>query len=319
MAALRCCFSAKDSWLVAGGSSSDMSLSTGYPGMGGGRPCSVSRIPSTTFSNSASVSSFPSPPRTVQIFILRSSRLDANPMLMAVSSLSPVSTQTLMLALRSNSIACGTPSCNLSSIAVAPNSMRSRSISSYAASTLSALFSSDVDAALNRVLFWAQALEDDVISAFAEQDNIVPGCRAADDNRHPFAGGIELNDLQRLELVLGAENVNDKARATARNEREADIASGGDEGGLVGRLGLVIKRDLDGWIRRGKLVGDGRQALATLELEVDLGNVKLSSAPLHSSNGFRGEVCGGCIQRHAIGQVQFFLPRVYPIKRVTIM
>ena len=50
-------------------------------------------------------------------------------MLMAVSTLSPVSTQSLISALASSWIVSGTPSCNRSSMAVAPTISKSLSIS----------------------------------------------------------------------------------------------------------------------------------------------------------------------------------------------
>mmetsp|Transcript_82960 Transcript_82960/g.235350 ORF Transcript_82960/g.235350 Transcript_82960/m.235350 type:complete len:318 (+) Transcript_82960:2145-3098(+) len=54
------------------------------------------------------------------------------PMLRAVSSLSPVSTQSLMPAFRMLSTAAGTPSCSLSSMAEAPTTSRPLSISTAA-------------------------------------------------------------------------------------------------------------------------------------------------------------------------------------------
>ena len=56
---------------------------------------------------------------------------------MAVSSLSPVATQILIPAFFKSAIASGTPSCNLSSIAVAPSSTSPPSISSDTRSTSS--------------------------------------------------------------------------------------------------------------------------------------------------------------------------------------
>lgn len=60
--------------------------------------------------------------------------------------LSPVSTQILMFANIKFAIVWGTPSCSLSSIAVTPISIMSRSISSYIASRSSSLFSNDTAA-----------------------------------------------------------------------------------------------------------------------------------------------------------------------------
>jgi hypothetical protein len=56
-------------------------------------------------------------------------------MLIAVSCLSPVNTHTLMLAFLRAEMVSGTPSCNLSSIAVAPNNVMSFSIASATSST----------------------------------------------------------------------------------------------------------------------------------------------------------------------------------------
>ena len=53
------------------------------------------------------------------------------PMLTAVSTLSPVSIQTLMPAARMKAIVSGTSSCSLSSIAVHPMSSSPLSISSW--------------------------------------------------------------------------------------------------------------------------------------------------------------------------------------------
>mmetsp|Transcript_3683 Transcript_3683/g.9268 ORF Transcript_3683/g.9268 Transcript_3683/m.9268 type:complete len:263 (+) Transcript_3683:1445-2233(+) len=72
----------------------------------------------------------------------------ANPMFSAVSCLSPVSTQILIPALASVAMASGTPTCSLSSIAVAPTMIMSFSISSAAASSAPSLSSSAVVAAL---------------------------------------------------------------------------------------------------------------------------------------------------------------------------
>mmetsp|Transcript_51619 Transcript_51619/g.136349 ORF Transcript_51619/g.136349 Transcript_51619/m.136349 type:complete len:257 (+) Transcript_51619:1994-2764(+) len=64
------------------------------------------------------------------------------PMLRAVSSLSPVSTQSLTPALRMFSMASGTLSWSLSSIAVAPTMLRSFSINSATSAIAFSLFSS---------------------------------------------------------------------------------------------------------------------------------------------------------------------------------
>jgi hypothetical protein len=60
-------------------------------------------------------------------------------MLIAVSILSPVRTHSLMPALRMCLIASGTPSCNLSSIAVEPAISKSFSISAATFSSYSSL------------------------------------------------------------------------------------------------------------------------------------------------------------------------------------
>ena len=65
------------------------------------------------------------------------SRLQEKPMLMAVSTLSPVSTHSLIPASASKAIVSGTPSCKRSSIAVPPISVRSLSMASETISSLS--------------------------------------------------------------------------------------------------------------------------------------------------------------------------------------
>uniref|UniRef100_A0A8R7RAJ2 Uncharacterized protein n=1 Tax=Triticum urartu TaxID=4572 RepID=A0A8R7RAJ2_TRIUA len=67
-------------------------------------------------------------------FIPCLSRLQAYPMLRAVSVLSPVSTHILMPALASLSMQLVTPFCSLSSTAAAPNRIKSLSIKSVASS-----------------------------------------------------------------------------------------------------------------------------------------------------------------------------------------
>mmetsp|Transcript_45694 Transcript_45694/g.120431 ORF Transcript_45694/g.120431 Transcript_45694/m.120431 type:complete len:355 (+) Transcript_45694:2095-3159(+) len=62
------------------------------------------------------------------ILVVVSSSWHANAMLIAVSSLSPVSTHTAMPARDMSAIAVGTPDCSLSSMAVEPSSVRSFSI-----------------------------------------------------------------------------------------------------------------------------------------------------------------------------------------------
>jgi hypothetical protein len=73
-------------------------------------------------------------------YIILSSKPAEYPMLTAVSILSPVNTQTLIPAALINYIVSATSSCNLSSIAVAPISSKSVSISSSTAATISSLF-----------------------------------------------------------------------------------------------------------------------------------------------------------------------------------
>mmetsp|Transcript_37438 Transcript_37438/g.84831 ORF Transcript_37438/g.84831 Transcript_37438/m.84831 type:complete len:232 (+) Transcript_37438:1528-2223(+) len=58
------------------------------------------------------------------ILVVVSSNWQANAMLIAVSSLSPVSTHTATPARPRSAIAVGTPTCNLSSMAVEPSSVR---------------------------------------------------------------------------------------------------------------------------------------------------------------------------------------------------
>ena len=79
-------------------------------------------------------------------FISSLSNLHDIPILMAVSCLSPVKTQILIPACCKVWIVSETPSCNLSSIAVAPSKNKSFSINSAAASNLSLRLSNEVDA-----------------------------------------------------------------------------------------------------------------------------------------------------------------------------
>mmetsp|Transcript_21031 Transcript_21031/g.47376 ORF Transcript_21031/g.47376 Transcript_21031/m.47376 type:complete len:236 (-) Transcript_21031:504-1211(-) len=75
-------------------------------------------------------------------------RLQAKPMFSAVSILSPVSIQILILASLSRLIAAGTPSCSLSSIAVTPTNRIPCSITSAARASSSSRSTSAVAAAL---------------------------------------------------------------------------------------------------------------------------------------------------------------------------
>ena len=77
----------------------------------------------------------------LKILILMSSlsKPAENPILIAVSTLSPVSTQTLMPTYLNAVIVSATSSCNLSSIAVDPTKVSWVSISSYRASILASL------------------------------------------------------------------------------------------------------------------------------------------------------------------------------------
>ena len=70
---------------------------------------------------------------------------------MAVSLLSPVRTQSLIPAFSKLAMVSGTPSCSLSSIAVAPTICRSFSISYATAVSFESLSSIDVEASLNFV------------------------------------------------------------------------------------------------------------------------------------------------------------------------
>mmetsp|Transcript_49780 Transcript_49780/g.128075 ORF Transcript_49780/g.128075 Transcript_49780/m.128075 type:complete len:252 (-) Transcript_49780:654-1409(-) len=81
------------------------------------------------------------------ILLLR--RLHAYPMLMAVSCLSPVSTQIFKPPLARLAIASGTPAWSLSSMAVAPTSSISFSISSAMSISFSSLSVRDVEASSN--------------------------------------------------------------------------------------------------------------------------------------------------------------------------
>eukprot|EP00835_Amoeboradix_gromovi_P001252 NODE_53_length_26956_cov_0.387348.p18 type:complete len:101 gc:universal NODE_53_length_26956_cov_0.387348:12581-12883(+) len=74
-------------------------------------------------------------------------KLQLVPMLIAVSTLSPVKTQSLMPALAILSMHSGTPNCSLSSMAVAPSSTRLCSYLFATWSTRSSLLSNDVAAA----------------------------------------------------------------------------------------------------------------------------------------------------------------------------
>ena len=85
---------------------------------------------------------------TMTSFIHSLSRLQVRAMEMAVSSLSPVSIHTWMPASRRASIVSGTPSCSLSSTAVAPSSSRFVSSRAAQAPTFSDRFSSDTLASL---------------------------------------------------------------------------------------------------------------------------------------------------------------------------
>mmetsp|Transcript_18807 Transcript_18807/g.45094 ORF Transcript_18807/g.45094 Transcript_18807/m.45094 type:complete len:209 (-) Transcript_18807:187-813(-) len=76
------------------------------------------------------------------------SRAQLVPMLMAVSCLSPVSIHTLIPACVSAEIASGTPSCSLSSMAVAPSKMRFFSKRAAASSIFSSLSTRETAASL---------------------------------------------------------------------------------------------------------------------------------------------------------------------------
>mmetsp|Transcript_77480 Transcript_77480/g.224814 ORF Transcript_77480/g.224814 Transcript_77480/m.224814 type:complete len:323 (-) Transcript_77480:1555-2523(-) len=79
----------------------------------------------------------PSSSSTMAIFMLGVSTFVLNPMFLAVSNLSPVNTHNLIPALRTFSIASPTPTCNLSSIAVAPRISKFFSMSAATAASSS--------------------------------------------------------------------------------------------------------------------------------------------------------------------------------------
>mmetsp|Transcript_134266 Transcript_134266/g.374239 ORF Transcript_134266/g.374239 Transcript_134266/m.374239 type:complete len:243 (-) Transcript_134266:303-1031(-) len=85
----------------------------------------------------ASASVVPSFLSTVWMFISSVSTFVLKPMLRAVSSLSPVSTQSLIPASRNFTMVSGTSSCSLSSMAVAPRISIGLSISSATAASCS--------------------------------------------------------------------------------------------------------------------------------------------------------------------------------------
>mmetsp|Transcript_69932 Transcript_69932/g.221563 ORF Transcript_69932/g.221563 Transcript_69932/m.221563 type:complete len:340 (-) Transcript_69932:1692-2711(-) len=88
-----------------------------------------------TFSRTLPSTSTPSPASTR--LMSSASRLQLSAMEHAVSSLSPVSIHTLMPAPKRSAMASGTPSCSLSSTAVAPRRTRSRSRASAASASIS--------------------------------------------------------------------------------------------------------------------------------------------------------------------------------------
>lgn len=69
-----------------------------------------------------------------------------NPIFIAVSTLSPVSTQTIIPVYRISLIVSGTPSCNLSSIAVEPTNIRSVSSFALISDSFSSRLINDVEA-----------------------------------------------------------------------------------------------------------------------------------------------------------------------------
>mmetsp|Transcript_19224 Transcript_19224/g.55149 ORF Transcript_19224/g.55149 Transcript_19224/m.55149 type:complete len:233 (-) Transcript_19224:754-1452(-) len=89
---------------------------------------------------------------SAEIVMPLSKTFELNPMLRAVSNLSPVSTHRLMPAFLKLTIVSGTPSCNLSSIAVAPARSRFTSISSATLASSAARSPRDL-AALSNVFF----------------------------------------------------------------------------------------------------------------------------------------------------------------------
>jgi len=109
------------------------------------------------------------------IYSLVSNNFADIPMLIAVSILSPVSTHTLMPAYLAKWIVSGTSSCNLSSIAVEPISLKPTSILASTSATFSSLF---YKASL---AFWDSAFQilysSSVISLFAT-NNVLSPCSA---------------------------------------------------------------------------------------------------------------------------------------------
>mmetsp|Transcript_58542 Transcript_58542/g.126685 ORF Transcript_58542/g.126685 Transcript_58542/m.126685 type:complete len:245 (+) Transcript_58542:1128-1862(+) len=99
-------------------------------------------------SNSSEVKMGRSPFKDLVASVSGKRRPVATPMLMAVSTLSPVSIQTLIPAAHIFSMVSPTPSCNLSSIPVMPCNKRSTSISSATASSFSVRFSVAQEASL---------------------------------------------------------------------------------------------------------------------------------------------------------------------------
>lgn len=85
---------------------------------------------------------------TLYIFYVVESNLQLKPIFIAVSTLSPVRTQTLIPAYFNANIVSPTLSYNLSSMAVAPIRIKSFSISSCSYSMLSSLPSNNVVALL---------------------------------------------------------------------------------------------------------------------------------------------------------------------------
>mmetsp|Transcript_51381 Transcript_51381/g.143651 ORF Transcript_51381/g.143651 Transcript_51381/m.143651 type:complete len:219 (-) Transcript_51381:73-729(-) len=91
---------------------------------------SVEAPPGSSLEQSNTMMSIPS----TRTFVLK-------PMMRAVSSLSPVSTQSFMPAMRTRSIVSATPTCSLSSMAVAPTMSKPRSMRSATACNNSSRFS----------------------------------------------------------------------------------------------------------------------------------------------------------------------------------
>mmetsp|Transcript_54713 Transcript_54713/g.127997 ORF Transcript_54713/g.127997 Transcript_54713/m.127997 type:complete len:240 (+) Transcript_54713:125-844(+) len=105
----------------------------------------------------------------VWMFMESVKTLALKPMFRAVSSLSPVSTQSFTPAFRMSSMVSGTPTCSLSSMAVTPTSSTSFSIS---AATLSNSASFPVTFCFAASHFASQFVNSDWLSFFRPKSNV---------------------------------------------------------------------------------------------------------------------------------------------------